>query len=118
MPLKIEKREVGEVTVLDLSGDSAIADGTVLHQTVRALTNDGKRLFILNLQNIRYLDSFGLGQIVSTFLSIRDHKGQVKIVNPNSKVRDLLRYSRVDTVLQVLDSEAAALQELQKPATS
>ena len=118
MSLTIAKREIGEVTVLDLAGDSAIADGTILNQTVRGLTDAGKRLFVLNLQNVRYMDSFGLGQIVSTFLSVRDQKGKIRVVNPNAKIRDLLRYSRVDTVLQVMPSEAEAVQELQKPATA
>jgi anti-anti-sigma factor len=85
---------------------------------VRGLTNEGKRFFILNLQNTRYIDSFGLGQIVATYQSVRGQKGDVKIINPNSMVKDLLRHTRIDTVVKVLPSEAEAVQELQKLASS
>jgi len=118
MGLLINSRDIGNITVLDLSGDSSISDGMVLQQTVRGLTSEGKRFFILNLQNVRYLDSFGLGQIVATYQSVRGNKGDMKIINPNSKVRDLLRYTRIDTVVQVFPTEAEAVQELQKQAAS
>ena len=118
MALVINNRDVGSITVLDLSGDSSISDGNALQQTVRGLSSGGKRFFILNLQNVRYLDSFGLGQIVATYQSVKGNKGDMKIVNPNSKVRDLLRYTRIDTVVQVFPSEAEAVQELQKLAAS
>ena len=116
MGLSIGKREIGSVVVLDLSGDSAISDGAILQQTIHGLTNEGKRLFVLNLQNTRYLDSFGLGQLVSTFISVRHQKGHVRIVNPNENVRNLLKYSRIDGVLQVMESEQQAVHELQKQA--
>jgi len=118
MALSISSRDVSGITVLDVSGDSTMSDGTVLQQHVRELLDQGSRFFILNLQNVRYLDSFGLGQIVATYQNVRGQKGDMKIINPNSKNRDLLRYTRIDTVVQVLPSEAEAVQELQKLATS
>ncbi len=93
-------------------------DGGVLQQTVRRLTREGKRLFVLNLQGLRHLDSFGLGQLVSTYIGVRDQKGDVKIVNPSPTITSLLRYTRIDTVLQVFPSEAEAIAELQKLASS
>ena len=116
--MTIQQREAGRVVVLDLAGDSNIADGTMLQQTVRSLADQGKRYVIINLQNLRYLDSFGLGQLVSSFIALRDMKGGLRVVNPNSKVRDLLRYSRIDTVLQVMPNEAEALAELEKQASA
>ena len=118
MSISIELREMGPVTVLDVTGDSSIMDGTALQQTVRGLTKEGKRFFVLNLKDLRHLDSFGLGQLVSTYISVRDQKGDVKIVNPSSSVNDLLRYSRIDTVVKISESEAQAVQELQKLATT
>jgi anti-sigma B factor antagonist len=117
VPISIHTRDIDGIAVLDLSGDSSITDGTILQQTVRGLIEAGKRFFVLNLQNVRYLDSFGLGQIVATYQNVRGHKGDLKIINPNSAVRDLLRYTRIDTVVQVLPSEAEAVQELRKLAT-
>jgi anti-anti-sigma factor len=114
--ISIEWRQAGAVAILDLSGESTIMDGSVLQQTVRRLTREGYRLFVLNLQNLRHLDSFGLGQFVSTYIGVRDQKGEIKIVNPSPTVKDLLRYSRIDSVLQVLGSEEEAVQELQKLA--
>ena len=118
MALSIAKRENGNVVILDLSGDSAISDGTILQQTVRGLTDEGKRLFVLNLQHTRYLDSFGLGQLVSAFISVRDQKGQVRIVYPNENVRKLLKYSRIDSVLQIMETEEQAVLDLQKQASA
>jgi anti-sigma B factor antagonist len=117
MSLTIKTREAGDITVLDIAGHSQISDGTILHDTVRALTKQGKRLFVLNLQNTSSIDSFGLGQIVSSFLTVRDNKGQMHIANANPQVRDVLRYSRVDTVLKVVSSEAEAIQDLQRQAS-
>ena len=117
MAISINAREIDGIAVLDVSGSSSIADGTILQQTVRGLVDGGKRFFVLNLQDVRYLDSFGLGQIVATYQSVRSLKGDLKIINPNSPVRDLLRYTRIDTVVQVLPSEAEAVQELRKLAS-
>ena len=118
MGLTIDKREVSGIVVIDLAGDSTISDGSIIQQTVRKLTEEGKRWFILNLQNLRYVDSFGLGQFVSSFIAVRDLKGGMRVVNPNSKVRDLLKYTRIDTVLQIMPGETEALADLQKQASS
>jgi anti-anti-sigma factor len=118
MGISINSRDASGIAVLDLSGDSSIADGPILQRTVLDLINGGKRFFVLNLLNVRYLDSFGLGQIVATYQSVRGQKGEMKIVNPNPKVKDLLRYTRIDTVIQVLPSEAEAVADLQKLAAT
>lgn len=118
MGLTINHRDLGNIVALDLSGDSSISDGMKLQQQVNILMDQGKRFFILNLQDVRYLDSFGLGQIVASFQAIRGKQGDIRIINPNSKVKDLLRYTRIDKVVQVLPSEAEAVQELQKLASS
>jgi anti-sigma B factor antagonist len=116
MGLTINHRDAGNIVVLDLSGDSSITDGTLLQQKVRALIDESKRFFVLNLKDVRYLDSFGLGQIVAIFQNIRNQKGDLKIVNPNKMVTDLLKHTRIDRVVQVVASEAEAVQELQKLA--
>ena len=118
MGLTINHREIGNIVVLDLSGDSSIADGLLVQHKVHDLLNQDKRFLIMNLQDVRYLDSYGLGQIVATFQAVRSKQGDMKIVNPNTKVRDLLRYTRIDKVVQVLPSEAEAVQELQKLAST
>jgi anti-sigma B factor antagonist len=116
--ISIESREAGAITVLDLTGESSITDGTVLQQAVKQLMSKGKRFFVINLKAVRHLDSFGLGQLVATYQNIRGQKGDLKLVNPNSTVKDLLRYTRIDTVVQVLPSEAEAVETLQKQASA
>ena len=118
MGMSIEVREVGSITVLDVSGESSIMDGTALQQTIKGLLQKGKRLFILNLEGLKHLDSFGLGQMVASFISVRDHKGGIKVVHPTSAIRKLFRYTRVDSVLQVVPTIEEAVQELQKVAAS
>jgi len=118
MSLSINQREFADVVVLDISGHSEISDGSLLQETVRRRTAEGKRRFVLNLAGTEYLDSFGLGQLVSMFITLRDQNGQLRIVNLNSRVRDLLKYSRVDTVLQIMGSESAAVQDLQQQASA
>jgi len=118
MSVSIELREIGNVVVLDLDGESSIMDGTILQQTVRPLLKDGKRLFVLNLAGLRHLDSFGLGQMVATYTSVRDQNGDVKLANPVPTVKNLLRYTRIDTVLKVYATEAEAIQELLKPTAT
>jgi anti-sigma B factor antagonist len=117
MSLSITQREIADVVVLDVTGHSEISDGSLLQETVRRRITEGKLWFVLNLAGTQYLDSFGLGQLVSMFITLRDQNGQMRIVNPNPRVKDLLRYSRVDTVLQVMASEAAAVQDLQQQAS-
>src|SRR5256885_1529017 len=117
MGLSIERRDVGDVVVLDMSGESNIMEGTVLQNRVRELTNEGKRLFVLNLKDVRHLDSFGLGQLVATFMNIQALKGDLRIVNPSRTIKDLFKYTRIESVLKVPPSEAEAVQELQKLAT-
>jgi anti-anti-sigma factor len=75
-------------------------------------------LFIINLKNVRHLDSFGLGQLVASYQSIRGQKGDLKIVYPNSTVKDLLHYTRIDTIVQVIATETEAVEILQKQLSS
>jgi anti-sigma B factor antagonist len=118
MAISIGLREIGRVIVLDVSGESSVMDGTTLQQAVRRLTREGKRYFVLNLADLKHLDSFGVGQIVATYIGVRDQKGDINVANPNSRVRDVLKYTRIDTVLQLFHSETEAIQELERIATA
>ena len=80
--------------------------------------DQGKRYFILNLEGVRYLDSFGLGQIVATYQSVRSVNGDMRIINPNDKVKALLRYTRIDGVVHVVRSESDAIEELRNLTSS
>lgn len=114
MAIAIDTREVGDVVILDISGQSSLMDGTILQQTVRRLLHEERRYFLLNLAGLRHLDSFGLGQFVATYISVRDHHGDMWVVNPNSSIRDLFKYTRLDTVLQILPSEEEGIRELRQ----
>ena len=114
MSVSIELREIGDVAVIDVTGESSIMDGAILQQTVKRLTREGKRLFIFNLSGLRHLDSFGLGQMVASYISVRDQRGHVRVVNPAPSVGNMFRYTRIDTILQVVPTEDEAVRELQK----
>jgi anti-anti-sigma factor len=115
MSLSIETREVGSVVVLDLIGESSIMDGTIVQATVRALTDAGKRRFIFNLAKLQHLDSFGLGQLVATYIGLRrDYDGDLRLACPVPSVKNLLHYTRLDTVLEVFATEDEAVQSLNK----
>ena len=117
MSVSIDLRENGSVSILDIAGESSVNDGTMLQGVIRRLTLDGRRLFVFNLQGLSHLDSFGLGQLVAAYIAVRDLKGDVKIVNPGQAVKDMLHYTRIDTVMRVFPTEAEAVAELQKLAS-
>lgn len=110
MSLKTSDREVNGVTILDLAGRIVLGDGSeALRTTLKELAIAGKKKVLLNLADVTYLDSSGLGALVSGYSTITGQQGQVKLVNLNTKVHDLLRVTKLLTVFEVFDNEATAL---------
>jgi anti-sigma B factor antagonist len=107
---KVTTREVGDVTVVDIVGRIATADGTsMVHDSIRVLIEQGRNRIALNLSGVDFVDSSGLGELVRTHASIRNRGGELKIVNPSKHVYDLLRMTKLDRVLEIEPDEASAL---------
>lgn len=115
MSLTLKTRRVESAVVIDLAGRLTIGEPVLLmRESIRVLVNDGVRHFVLNLGDVSYIDSSGLGELVSTFTSLRNKGGDVKLLKLTSKVQDLLQMTKLLTVFDVYDEEAQALASLKK----
>lgn len=108
--LKITERQVGDVTILDLEGKITIGEGSVaLRTAVRRLLSEGKKKILLNLEDVSYIDSSGIGELVSSFTTVSKDGGSLKLLNLTHKVQDLLAITKLLTVFDVYDNEEKAL---------
>jgi anti-sigma B factor antagonist len=108
--LNIRERQAGDVTILDLDGKITIGEGSVsLRGAIRRLAEEGKRKILLNLSGVGYVDSSGIGELVSSFTTISSKQGQLKLLNLTQKIQDLLTITKLLTVFDVYDDEAKAL---------
>ena len=108
--MKIETRTVGGVKVLDCSGKITLGEGTmVVRNTVRDILQNGGKKIILNLGDVSYIDSSGIGELVSTFTTVINQGGQLKLLNLTKKIHELLQITKLLTVFQVFENEQAAL---------
>jgi anti-sigma B factor antagonist len=111
MSLKATTRQVGTVTVIDLSGKIILGDGSILlRETIKDLASRGQKKILLNLADVSYIDSSGLGALVASFTTIKAQDGQIKLLKLTSKVHDLLQITKLLTVFEVFTDEATALQ--------
>jgi len=107
-------REVGGVTIVDLSGRITLGEGSSkLRQMVRDLLAKNQRKILLNLGDINYIDSSGIGELVSGFTTVRSQGGELKLLQLTKKVHDLLQITRLYTVFEVHDNEQGALDSFQ-----
>jgi anti-sigma B factor antagonist len=108
--LKIASREVNGVSILDLSGQITLGEGSVqLREAVRGLLGRGKKNILLNMGNIDYIDSAGLGELVSAFTSAKNQQAEVKLLQLTRKVQGLLQLTKLYTVFDIKDDEAIAI---------
>ena len=115
MSLTVKTRKVDNAVVVDMSGRLTIGEPVLLlRETVRVLVNDGVRNFVLNLGEVSYIDSSGLGELVSLFTTVRNKQGDVKLLNLTAKAKDLLQMTKLLTVFDVYDDESKALAALKK----
>jgi anti-sigma B factor antagonist len=109
--MKASTRNVDQITVVDLSGRITLGEGSVvLRDTVRNLVGQGNKKILLNLGDVNYIDSSGIGELVSAFTSVRNQGGELKLLNLTKKVHDLLQITKLYTVFDVKDDEAAAIK--------
>jgi anti-sigma B factor antagonist len=118
-PVKMETtiRQVGDVAVLDISGRITLGEGNVmLREIVRDLTEKGSKKIILNLGEVQYVDSSGIGELVKAHTTVRNKGGQLKLVNLNPRVSNLLEMTRLVAVFDIAPDEASAVGSLQTAA--
>ena len=114
MSLKASSRQVNGVTVLDMSGRVTLGEGSVvLRDTIRDVLSKGNKKILLNLGEVNYIDSSGIGELVSAFTTVRNQGGDLKLLNLTKKVHDLLQITKLYTVFDVKDDEAGAVKSFQ-----
>jgi len=124
--LEYTKRQTGDVTILDLSGRLSLGEavafgpgsGVVLANTVRELAQEGHKKIVLNLAGVNYVDSSGVGQLVGALTTARNQGGDLKLLNPTRQVQDLLHTTNLDSVFDVHNDEAAAIQSFSRGAAA
>jgi anti-sigma B factor antagonist len=113
--VKISTRQVDGVTVLDMSGRITLGEGSVqLRDAVRDLLSKGQKHILLNLGDVNYIDSSGIGELVSAFTTAKNQGGELKLLNLTRKVHDLLQITKLYTVFDVKDDEASAIASFKK----
>ncbi len=103
-------REVGEISLIDLSGRIALGEGSaLLRKTIRDLLESGHNRILLNLGDVNYIDSSGIGELVSGFTAVRSRGGELKLLHLTKKVHDLLQITKLFTVFDVYTDEPTAV---------
>jgi anti-sigma B factor antagonist len=108
--MKIKTRQVDGITIMDCSGRITLGEGSVqLRDAVRDLLAKGSKQILLNLGDVTYIDSSGIGELVSAFTTVRNQGGDLKLLNLTKKVHDLLQITKLYTVFDVKEDEASAV---------
>ncbi len=111
MSMKISTRQIDGITIVDCSGRITLGEGSVtLRDTVSQLLTKNQKKILLNLGDVNYIDSSGIGELVSAFTTVRKQGGDLKLLNLTKKVHDLLQITKLYTVFDVKDDEAAAVK--------
>jgi len=117
--MKATVRQVNSVTVIDLSGRITLGEGcSQLRELIRDLLSKGHKQMLLNLADVTYIDSSGIGELVSGFTAVSNQGGQLKLLNLTKKVHDLLQITKLLTVFDVTDDEAKAIASFDKGASA
>jgi anti-sigma B factor antagonist len=112
-------RSVDDVTIVDLAGRVTLGDSScALRQTVRDLIQQGERRILLNLRDVTYIDSAGMGELVSSYAAMTHRGGEIKLLHAANKVQDVLRATRLSLVFENFNDEAEALRSFARRATA
>jgi anti-sigma B factor antagonist len=121
--LECKSRQRGDVTILDLTGRISVGEalafgtgsGLILGDVIHELAKKGQKRILLNLKDVRYIDSSGVGDVVRSVMSLRRQGGDLKLLSPAPMVLELLRITRLDKVLEIKDDELLAVQSFSEP---
>jgi anti-sigma B factor antagonist len=115
--MQIEQRPVGDVMVLDLKGRVTLGEGNeLLKDKVNSLLNQGQKKIVLNLAEVPYVDSAGLGEIVRTYTTVSRQGGSLKLLNLTKRITDLLSITKLLTVFETFDAENDAVRSFSQSA--
>lgn len=110
MSMKFRTRQVDGITILDLSGRITLGDGSVtLRDGVRDTLQKGSKRILLNMGDVDYIDSSGLGELVSAYTTVKNQGGDLRLLHLTKKVHDLLQITKLYTVFDIRDDEAGAV---------
>ncbi len=111
MSIKLDTRQVGDVSVIDVAGRITLGEGSsALRDTLRDMVGKNHKKILLNLGEVSYIDSSGIGELVSGFTTVTNQGGQLKLLNLTKRVQDLLQITKLYTVFEVYDDEAKAVR--------
>ena len=111
MNLKTSNRQVDGITIVDCSGRITLGEGSVvLRDSVKDLLTKGQKKILLNLGDVNYIDSSGIGELVSAYTTVKNQGGELKLLNLTKKVHDLLQITKLYTVFDVRDDETSAVK--------
>jgi len=114
--MKATIRQVDSVMVVDISGRITLGEGCAqLRELIRDQLTKGNKRVLLNLADVTYIDSSGIGELVSAYTAVSNQGGQLKLLNLTKKVHDLLQITKLYTVFDIHDDEAKAISSFQKP---
>jgi anti-sigma B factor antagonist len=107
----LNTRQIGDVSVVDVAGRITLGEGSsALRDTLREMVSKGQKKILLNLGEVSYIDSSGIGELVSAFTTVTNGGGQLKLLNLTKRVKDLLQITKLYTVFDVHDSEVSAIR--------
>jgi len=119
MNMTTTTRQVGGVTIVDICGRVVLGEeSAALRNLVCDLLNKGHRKILFNLGDVNYIDSSGLGSLVSAFTSVRKQEGELKLLNLTNKVQDVLQIAKLYTVFDIMDDEEAAVKSFGQSAAA
>jgi anti-sigma B factor antagonist len=105
------RRQIGDVTIVDFSGKITLGEGSAtLRKTIRELTEGGEKKILLSLYDVDYIDSSGIGELVSGYTTVRNAGGELKLLHLTKRVHDILQITRLFTVFDVQTEESAAVR--------
>jgi anti-sigma B factor antagonist len=112
--LDVKERQAGDVTILDLSGEVRIGEGAVsLRDSIRNLSDQGKKKVLLNLAGVKYMDSTGVGELIANYTTVTKQGGQLKLLSLTDRIQNLLVITKLLTVFDSYDNEAEALKSFE-----
>ncbi len=119
MGIKTSTRLIGRVVIVDAIGELRLGEGTdVLRHVIRDVFQQGYGNILLNLHGVRHIDSAGVGELMSCYTSVRNHGGQLKLMNLSKNVHNLLQITKLYTIFEVEEDEPTAVASFEKAALS
>jgi len=119
MSFKAELRHVGDVVIVDMAGRLTIGESAgMMRNLVKELVRKGEKKILLNLKEVSYVDSAGLGELVASYASVSNAQGQIQLLHTQAKIHDLLQVTKLYTVFADYSDEALALKSFSNRASA